>query len=94
MSDDAREAALVECYWGIVEANEGGTGAEALLGIARQSINHEDRLLAVMKSAIDAGESVDMAIARIHRGEHQPTDADYEQERRGRVVLPFPRAIA
>lgn len=91
MSEDEREAARVETYWEIVEANQGGTGGETLLGIARQTINYEDRLIDVIKRALDAGETIDDAIARIHRGEHQRGEEPEPEERRGRVVIPFPR---
>lgn len=70
---DARELALVECYWDIVEASQGKTGGEALLGIARQSINFEDNMLDFIKSAVDGGATLESAIEQVRRGAHMAT---------------------
>lgn len=67
---ETREMTLVECYWDIVEANAGGCGGAALLGIARQSINYEDNLLLFIKTAVESGLAIDQALEQVRYGAH------------------------
>lgn len=72
LSNEEREAELVQDYWGEIE-EQGGMQAPigaTLLSIARKSLSEEERLITFVAHATNRGEPLFKIREQVRRGDH------------------------